>query len=126
MQAFSSVSEKDILNEIRAIDKVCKEPHDNIVRVLEHGRLPNSRYYYVDMVLCSLNLAQYLNGDYNAEIASTLACSIKAIDRQTNRKMRTVWYIMEQVTTGLQYIHSLDITHRDLKPQNGAFSGGAC
>ena len=44
----------------RNIEKLCKLGiHENIVSVLQHGKLSNSAFYFFDMKLCDFNLETY-------------------------------------------------------------------
>src|SRR5579862_7136252 len=61
LKPFSGVSEGDILNEFRAIKKLCLEcSHENIITIYNYGKLSDSLYYYIDMEFCSLNLEEYI------------------------------------------------------------------
>lgn len=95
----------DIMNEVRAIDKLCKQRHENIVAVLCHGWL-NSSYYFFDMELCSINLEQYVSGTEGGSLFQKYD-SQKVVD------------IITQITSGLDFIHFQAEVHRDLKPRNG-------
>ena len=103
IRPFAAVTRKDIMNEVRAIDKVCKEKSPHIVTILSHGWL-NSSYYYFDMELCDLNLEQYISGMHNCSIVYDY---------------KKVGSIFKQITLGLDYIHQHGEVHRDLKPRNG-------
>lgn len=105
--------EEDIENEIRAINKLCSGQHENIVHVYGHGRLgPNSRYYCIDMELCTLNLEEYIQGKITE--------GLRDWRRPSQREdLLHVLGIMEQVMSGLSYIHRENEVHRDLNPQNG-------
>jgi serine/threonine protein kinase len=96
------------MNEVRAIDKLCKERHENIVAVFGHGWL-NSSYYYFDMELCDVNLEHYISGKQGSAI----------VEPYNNTK---VWDIITQITAGLDFIHNHAEVHRDLKPRNGQFA----
>lgn len=55
------MTEKDIENERRAIEKLCDTPHDNIIKIFQHGRFHNqSPLYFFDMELCEINLDEYI------------------------------------------------------------------
>lgn len=59
-----NVTEKDIENERRAIGKLCDTPHDNIIKIFQHGRFHNqSPLYSFDMELCEINLEEYIRGE---------------------------------------------------------------
>lgn len=62
IRPFGSTTQEDIHREVQAISKVCniKGGHQNIVSIFKHGPLDLLDYYYIDMELCSLNLAEYI------------------------------------------------------------------
>lgn len=94
------------MNEVRAIDKLCKHRHENIVTVLRHGWL-NSSYYFFDMELCEMNLEQYISGELNTSSVPETYDATEILN------------IITQVTSGLDFIHNHAEVHRDLKPRNG-------
>jgi serine/threonine protein kinase len=110
--------DSEIENEARVIEKLSANGgHENIIAVLEHGRLSEDRYYF-DMEICMLNLEDFISG----EIKSILGMS-KYIDPQFNEgslRCLSMWMITKQILSGLEFIHSHGELHRDLKPRNGA------
>jgi len=110
------VSEEDILNEARAINKLCQGSHENIVTVFNHGRF-NATFplYFIDMELCDINLEEYLLG--------TKSGIRGLVDRGTackeGRHQFLILAIMQQLISGLSFIHSHDEVHRDMVLQNG-------
>jgi len=55
VREFSGITKEDIDNEVRAITKLCKSRHSNIVHVIDHGPLkPDSAFYFIDMELCEI------------------------------------------------------------------------
>src|SRR5881394_1978014 len=61
---LGSITEWDLKNEIRILKKIENHKHPNIVQILKHGNLKGSQYYHIDMELCQLNLARYMEGDW--------------------------------------------------------------
>jgi hypothetical protein len=52
---------KDVDNEVKVLSELCKwGPHPHIVSILRTGKLLNSRYVFIDMELCDLNLQEYV------------------------------------------------------------------
>jgi len=101
----SALPEKDsdISNELRTIDKLCKQnSHENIVAVYRYGQL--GYWCYIDMELCEFNLDQY--------IAHTAKWSLPTLDTKILLK------IMQDVSRGLAFIHENNTVHRDIKPEN--------
>lgn len=107
----------DVENEIRAVDKLCKHgAHENIVRVLRHGVLRNFPYYFIDMELCAMTLADYIYREPPA--GESVPRFIK--DAPSTIKALQIWNIMNQIAMGAAFIHSHGSVHRDLKPTNGS------
>jgi len=106
--------EAEILNEIRALDKLGKGNHPNIVRFLKHGRFATQPYYSIDMELCDLNLEKYIAEDFGSVESLSSGSLIRApVD------LCHLFGIMKDITSGLAFIHSQKEIHRDLKPVNG-------
>lgn len=110
VRPFGMTSQADLLNEIRALDKLCIGDNRNIVKVFKHGSLTTSPYYYIDMELCDLSLTQYLSDDLRDLISD---------HKRVPFEIGHVWGIMKDATCGLEFIHSHNEVHRDLKPGNG-------
>jgi len=110
---------KVIENEVQAITKLCeKGAHLHIVRVLKIGELRDTRFLFIDMELCDLNLAEFIHCT-RAQV-SVPTYFIK--DLSPPLKVRQIWNVMLQITKGVKYLHSKDIVHRDLKPANILYS----
>jgi hypothetical protein len=55
MHPIGDITKEHINNEIQVAVKLCKpDGHKNIVAVLRLGKLPNSSFYYIDMVRCDM------------------------------------------------------------------------
>jgi hypothetical protein len=47
MRPFAGLTRNQILNEVRAMEKLCTTAHQNIVEVFRHGRLrEHSTFFY--------------------------------------------------------------------------------
>jgi serine/threonine protein kinase len=118
------VTEKDIENETRAIDKLAKG-HVNVVAVLGHGPLGDPfRCYYFDMDLCDCTLETYIYGDREFlfdEQWHKNVVDVSVVPKDDFLCMRcfNIWTIMFELTQGLKFIHACKQVHRDLKPRNG-------
>lgn len=111
--------QRDIDNEVRAIMKLCRKGHKNIVSVLKFGELPNSAYYFIDMELCDLNLGTYIHRIEPPNPLESLPYFIK--DASADLRTMQIANIMSQVAGGIKYIHGHDLVHRDVKPANGMY-----
>ena len=110
---------------MRAINVLCRDPHENIVHVYDHGLLrPNQTFYYIDMELCDLHLGQYMRNEITG-IRGLLEWP--RVVKEGHLPF-LICAIMQQIIRGLVFIHSKGETHRDLSPQNGIltpqFEGG--
>ena len=114
----------DIFNEVKIIDKLLDLNgwNKNVVQVFNHGwiqRDPN--WYFIDLELCALNLEDYLQGDFKSVLGVSFYWDIVAIRNELG--CLTIWSIMEDITSGLSFIHKCCAVHRDVKPANGTSAG---
>lgn len=121
MRLGGVITEEEIANEIRAVLKLCRGTHENIIEVLGHGKLNNTSYHFIDMELCDFNLESYIDtlwspvpDDEKANLDGTMNVKFQ----NPNFRMRYIWIIMHQIACGVAYIHSQKEVHRDLKPRN--------
>jgi serine/threonine protein kinase len=115
------VSRHVIDKEARAIIKICgPQSHENIVEALRIGELRHTRYYFIDMELCDLTLTQYI---YGPSISAPEAVPYFIKDAPSMLKAQQIWNVMINIANGLKYLHSLNMAHRDLKPDNGSLAG---
>lgn len=86
---------------------------------------PLHPFYFIDMVLCNLNLDDYIRNpesrhvllaeneegttDYGKFVSKTAPIHIQA---------QNIWAIMGDIANGLVAIHDKNLVHRDLKPKN--------
>lgn len=117
MRAFAgNISEEDINNEARAIEKLCKSSHDNVINVIMHGRFnPTSATYFIDMELCNINLEEYIQG---TKVGIRGLIDWETAHKEEQRQFLII-AIMQQLLSGLAFIHRHDEVHRDMAPQNG-------
>jgi serine/threonine protein kinase len=67
------------------------------------------------MELCSMTLSDYMT-------ESAIAALHEDPGKMWLARMQSVWMIMSQIVSGLDFLHEHDKVHRDLKPQNGKLS----
>ena len=108
----------EIEHEALAIRKICENgSHSHIVEVLRLGQLRNTDYYFIDMELCDMNLAEYIHRPTPPNPSDSIPYFIK--NAPPPLKAHQIWNIMKQIASGVSYIHTLNMVHRDLKPTNG-------
>ena len=74
-------------------------------------------YYFFDMECCDVNLEDYIQRKWSAEMVTKMPYFTN--DIPSRMRMTQIWDVMEDVTSGLAFIHSQGEVHRDLKPRNG-------
>jgi serine/threonine protein kinase len=111
-------SNDEIANETRAMEKLCKQGHENLIEIFDHGMLgPNVPFYFIDMELCGLNLDEYVRGVVTG-VHGLLDWS-QAV--QEGQGPFQIFAIFQQIVIGLIFIHNHGEVHRDLTPQNSKY-----
>jgi serine/threonine protein kinase len=106
--------EEQVVDEVRAIEKLCDGSHANVVRFFRHGRVgKDSSFYFIDMEYCDTNLHDYVNGKSGV---TELLDWPKASNAE--RIQYLIAGIMDQVLCGLVFIHGENYVHRDISPNN--------
>lgn len=114
IRSFANVKSNRVENEARAIAKLCVHQHKNIIHVFVHGKVPGFPYYFIDMELCDIDLASYLDDKLKSEVPAFRGVRSIVSDMRID-----VWEVLNDITEGLIFIHRLKEIHRDLKPRNG-------
>lgn len=78
----------------REFDVLRSSFHPNIVRVFDLDLIPNSDTYYL--------IGQYLDGSTLNELEDDAS----------------LWFYFKEILSALQYLHRINIIHKDIKPQN--------
>ena len=95
--------------ELAAVRAISRGHHSNIVSVLDTW-IEREKYtttYYIKMELCDGDLTGFLNHRYE----------------EYNHPLDSgeIWNIFRQIMSGIGYIHSQGMIHRDIKPKNSNF-----
>jgi serine/threonine protein kinase len=130
IRLYGHSTHDDVEREVRAIIRVCDGQHPNIIKILRHGWLDEGRptfyFYYIDMELCDMDLEYYIYRDRSTftDYMTPSFLNPAFVLRDCSRRVHLLnsWTIANQITQGLESIHSSGLTHRDLKPRNGKFS----
>jgi serine/threonine protein kinase len=106
-----------VANEIRLFEKfkACRR-WNNVVFALQHGWIDND-HFYLDMELCVFNLNDFIRGCPQDIFTSPTYWNFPK--EHGPLACFSLWGIIQQITKGLEFIHSTDEIHRDLKPDNG-------
>lgn len=131
MRPTGDLTDKDVQNELRAIDKLCQDnSHPNLVSVWGHGQFFDSNarlsWFYMDMELCDFDLhaaiqnRQLLFLVKNPAQATATDLRTFSVQYMLSREdeLECLMKLLSDVTSGLAYMHGLGEVHRDLKPHN--------
>jgi len=124
MRLSTDISEDEIDKEIATTMKICKSGHQNIVQVLRHDWLQSGSTCFIDMELCTLTLSDYISRRslFTEQTSGPLlmdSSTFVSEDCSGQQKLINIWTITHHIAQGLDYIHEMGYTHRDLKPPNG-------
>jgi serine/threonine protein kinase len=113
------LKKEDALREVRAIEKLARKGiHENLVAIQAHGLIHGMPFTYIDMELCDGNLEDYIQGRRSQTFEATDNSRLLSLNMRESG-IANIWDIVEQISSGLQFIHSCEEVHRDLKPRNG-------
>lgn len=130
---MSSNFTRDAVNieaEFHAYDEFLKKTsHPNIIHVFNRGSycIPNMpiTVHFIDMQLCDLDLHDYIHQpesrryvDRINSSSATNGCKFVTEDADLLSKAQNIWAIVLDIASGLEAVHSHNLVHRDLKPQN--------
>lgn len=112
---FAGLTNVDIDNEVRAIRRLCKTHHPNIVQVLKYDKLKeDAKFFYIDMVLCETSLEAFLRRGVETD-----GVHWETIRQDEQKSLEVSYTILQHIVNGLFYIHTMGEVHRDLSPDNG-------
>lgn len=106
--------EVDYQREVETMKALCNSSQNNIVQFLGDGVIVPGTYYFIDMELCDINLRQYMNGEVNV----TGIYGLPSWNKE-EPDMFMIAAIMQQLLSGLAFVHSEKKVHRDIDPTNG-------
>lgn len=85
------------------VEALLRTDHPNVVRILDTGKLADSRPYIV---------MQYVDGE-----------TLRSLITSEGMDLKLAASILKQISTALEHIHGKGIFHRDLKPENIMLKG---
>src|SRR5205814_198339 len=99
--------------------------HENIIRILDHGWLKRSvNVYFIDMELCDFTLDEYVHtmnsneSSFEIDGRSSSTFTLVSKNCSLSEKWLNTWTIGSHITRGLEFMHTRNHVHRDLKPGN--------
>lgn len=110
------IPKDEIEQEIKALKKLCRTGHRNLVSVLSLGELPNSYLFFIDMELCQLSLQDYLYDPSTSKTDQPVPRFIT--DAPPPFRAQQIWQIIYDIANGVHFIHTSKMVHRDIKPSN--------
>jgi serine/threonine protein kinase len=127
-----TLQKADVQNEAQVVSLILAlGGHVNIVNILRHDWLKHSfnQCYYIDMELCEFSLFDYIahhnsmKADITSEIAIYNHLSPVVVKKNCSamQKVQNIWAIGLHIARGLEFMHTHNHAHRDLKPGNGMY-----
>ena len=92
---------------------LCNKSNANMIQYIADGSIASNSDYFIDMELCDFDLDQYING----------ACNVSGVHglpvwNTDNPDIFLIIAIMQQLLSGLAFMHKEGKVHRDLDPRN--------
>ena len=121
-----NVSDQDIRNEARVVCSIQESGgHENIIGILDHGWLKRSvNVYFIDMELCDFTLDDYIgtviSNESSFDIDGRNSSTFTLVSKNCSlpEKWLNTWTIGSHIARGLEFMHTRNHVHRDLKPGN--------
>ena len=103
----------DYKKEVEAMKTVCDKSHTNMIQYIDHGAIVPDSIYFIDMELCHIDLSQYINGTESI----TGVHGLPAWNKE-DPDIFLIIAILQQLLSGLAFMHKENEVHRDLVPRN--------
>jgi serine/threonine protein kinase len=122
LRALTRFTREDIESEAGAIIQLYSDgTSENLIQVFSQGWVDErSGCFRIDMELCACNLEQYILKEVQIpfEMRESSCPGDFSIIAALEGPWRE-WDILEQISKAIEFIHSCNLVHRDLKPRNG-------
>ena len=105
---------EDYRNEVEAMKTLCNKSPTNMIQYIDVGMIVSGSIYFIDMELCDFNLSQYIEG--TREVTGVHGLPLW---NKESPDIFLIIAIMQQLLSGLAFMHKEDKVHRDLDPRNG-------
>ena len=116
LRAIGLTSPETIATQVRVINTLSVPGHKNLLKVLNHGWLPKSSFYFFDTEFCTESLDHAIHrGD--THFLHLMRSGVKKVE--VSKRVRFTFRIARQIIDGLAFIHRSGEIHGDLKPSNG-------
>lgn len=101
-------------NEVEAMKTLSNKSCRNTIQYINHGTIISDSIYFIDMEFCDINLTQYIEGTHNVTGVHGLP-----VWNKENPDIFLITAIMQQLLSGLAFMHKESKVHRNLDPTNG-------